>query len=322
MRVRIPAVLAFLLTAAAPAGASADGVLEINQVCATRTGCFKGDVPGFPVTIDGSAGHSYRLTSDLVIPDVDTSGIEIAARDVGLDLAGFQIVGSDCVGATTNCTPTAGNGMGVETTSTSFGARVTNGSIIGMGAFGVDVGAGSTLSGLTARWNRLAGLAPSSNSLVIDNVAIENGTDGINPGVGSTIIGNITSGNGDDGIAANSDSTIRNNTARQNAGTGINVANGRATITGNTANNNGEDGIDAGSGSTVSNNTVYSNDDDGIQGFSDCLVQRNAIRDNGDRQLSLGSNSAYRENVINGEITVLGGLNMFGNSCNGATTCP
>ena len=28
-----------------------DGVLEINQTCAVLTGCFAGDIPGFPVTI-------------------------------------------------------------------------------------------------------------------------------------------------------------------------------------------------------------------------------------------------------------------------------
>ena len=38
--------------AIAPMAASAsDGVLEINQTCATQTGCFPGDSAGFPVTL-------------------------------------------------------------------------------------------------------------------------------------------------------------------------------------------------------------------------------------------------------------------------------
>ena len=43
-----------------------DGVLEINQTCAVLTGCFAGDAPGFPVTMDSTTpGKSFRLTSDL-----------------------------------------------------------------------------------------------------------------------------------------------------------------------------------------------------------------------------------------------------------------
>lgn len=46
---------------APPAGAT-DGVLEINQTCATQTGCFAGDTAGLPVTIDGSAGDPTACT--------------------------------------------------------------------------------------------------------------------------------------------------------------------------------------------------------------------------------------------------------------------
>jgi hypothetical protein len=49
----------FFMTLAAPALA-VDGVREINQTCAVQMGCFVGDTAGFPVTIDGSAGKSYR----------------------------------------------------------------------------------------------------------------------------------------------------------------------------------------------------------------------------------------------------------------------
>ena len=48
-----------------PVANADNGVLEINQACAVHTGCFSGDDPGLPVTIDSSAGRSYRLTSDL-----------------------------------------------------------------------------------------------------------------------------------------------------------------------------------------------------------------------------------------------------------------
>jgi len=84
-----------LLALAAPALA-ADGVLEINQTCATRTGCFSGDAAGFPVTIGGKAGSSYRLTGDLIVPDENTDAIVVSTSDVGIDLNNFSIIRSGC----------------------------------------------------------------------------------------------------------------------------------------------------------------------------------------------------------------------------------
>ncbi len=54
-------ILLLILALAGPALA-VDGVAEINQTCAVQTGCFGGDAAGYPVTIDGTAGTSYRLT--------------------------------------------------------------------------------------------------------------------------------------------------------------------------------------------------------------------------------------------------------------------
>lgn len=56
---RVPtSIFAFFLVlmfAFAPAATAGEGVVEINAVCAAA-GCFQGDAPGFPVTLDGSAG--------------------------------------------------------------------------------------------------------------------------------------------------------------------------------------------------------------------------------------------------------------------------
>ena len=51
-----------------------DGVLEINQACVV-TGCVGSDPGGFPVEIHTPG--SYRLTSNLVVPDANTTAIEI-----------------------------------------------------------------------------------------------------------------------------------------------------------------------------------------------------------------------------------------------------
>lgn len=62
MRLCLLSLLTLIVTFATPAFA-VDGVLEINQTCAVQTGCFSGDTPGFPVTINATG--SYRLTSNL-----------------------------------------------------------------------------------------------------------------------------------------------------------------------------------------------------------------------------------------------------------------
>jgi hypothetical protein len=66
---RLLSLLLVLFFCLPPAAYAAEGIAEINQTCAVQTGCFAGDSPGFPVTIDGSAGGSYRLTSDLSVAD-------------------------------------------------------------------------------------------------------------------------------------------------------------------------------------------------------------------------------------------------------------
>ena len=63
-----------------------DGVRKIDHVCAVGDGCFGGDAARFPVTI--AQPRSYRLTSDLVVPDENTSAIRIEASDVTIDLSG------------------------------------------------------------------------------------------------------------------------------------------------------------------------------------------------------------------------------------------
>ena len=101
--------LALSVTPLTPALAD-DGVLEINQTCAVQTGCFPGDTPGFPVTIDGSAGRSYRLSGDLTIADANNDGIRVDADSISIDLNGFSIIGpGTCSGSPNVCTLTSGN---------------------------------------------------------------------------------------------------------------------------------------------------------------------------------------------------------------------
>ncbi len=98
-----------------------------------------------------------------------------------------------------------------------------------------------------------------------------------------------------------------------------------STVSGNTVYQNGGRGIFASNGSTVSVNTSYANGGDGIQASFGSTVQGNTVRFNDGYGLRLlFPDAAYRENVItfNTTGTVIGGVNMGANSCNGTTTCP
>lgn len=320
----ISVLLALTVTAFSSTAFAVDGVVEVNQACAVNAGCFTGDTAGYPVTINGSAGRSYRLTSDLIVPDENTHGIQVSAPSISIDLNGFEIVRSGCEGATSNCTPVSGTGSGVFVSNNIYhGVSVRNGSITGMGNHGAFLfGHQAEAKGLRVRWNRDRGLLAGIASIVSGNTAYSNGDQGISAGGGSTISNNTAYGNGTVGIHAGDGSTVSGNTAYSNGGDGINAGSG-STVSGNTAFTNGDDGFWVGAGSTVSGNAAYDNDSHGIQAVSG-VVQRNTVSSNDGFGLVLGPSAAYRENVItaNPGGTVDGGFNMGSNYCNGNDTCP
>ncbi|MBK7951791.1 MAG: hypothetical protein IPK00_24255 [Deltaproteobacteria bacterium] len=91
---------------------ASDGVREIDSACALGPGCFSGDAPGLPVTIDGSAGRSYRLTTDLTqapfAPSV-AAIIDITTSDVTIDLNGYSV--ASCLAALCQNVNTASAGI-------------------------------------------------------------------------------------------------------------------------------------------------------------------------------------------------------------------
>ena len=287
----IPLFSILLLPAlsAAPALAT-DGVLEINHTCAVLTGCFAGDAPTYPVTI--TASGSFRLTSNLTVPNQNTDAIVVDENDVGIDLNHFTIQGPGVCSKTPgssqplSCTLTSGTGSGIESTaSTVLGTSVANGNITGMGFSGLSLGGQAEVTGVQVRWNRQAGISVSS---------------------GSTISGNTTYQNGGVGIGAGTGSTVSANTAYQNGG----------------------DGITAGASSTVSANTAYENGGAGISTPWGSSVQRNNVGSNTGFGLNLAAESAYRENVVTSNTAgaVNGGVNLGANYCAGAgvilASCP
>lgn len=180
-------VLVLLLCPLASAQAG-EGVLEINHACAVNGGCFSGDPSGYPVTIDGSAGRSYRLTGDLVVPNQNTDGIFVTANGVTIDLAGFQIAGPvTCSGGTgsVSCGP-AGTGIGIHArqlglpipSSADF-TTIRNGSVVGMGANGILARKGARIDSVLVRQCASTGIRAEEDSLVTNSRAFLNGGLGI-----------------------------------------------------------------------------------------------------------------------------------------------
>jgi len=268
---------------------AAAGALEINQTCAIQSGCFANDAPGFPVTI--STSGSYRLTSNLVVPDENTSAIAVGdafVRDFAIDLAGFEISGPVvCSFHPNECSHPPSAGSGVEALAFSNSAiTVRNGTIRGMGGHGVRLGDAAEVAGLTV------------------------------------------SSNGANGIQVETGARVSNSTASRNGMTGITAGNGSLVIE-TTVFRNRREGVLVATGASVTGNVVYQNGLTGIRTLSGSSVQGNTVQGNGDVGVTVGLQSSYRDNMISGNATTQvngGGLNAGGNVCGGPGTaspsCP
>lgn len=222
---------------------ASDGVLEINAVCAAQ-GCFTGDLPGYPVSITGADGSSYVLTSDLILPDENTTGVLIRTNHITVDLGGHHIDGPVvCEGASVVCDLT-GTGDGIRADGSSIvGVEVSNGIVSGAGRNGIDLG---------------------DQSIVRDLRVMSNASDGLDLGSGTIVERVVSSFNAEDGIDVDSNSVIRASTAQSNAGNGIR-ASGGTVVSNCTLADNETNGVLGLSGTLVSDSTFVANDGDALQ---------------------------------------------------------
>ena len=183
----------------------ADGVVVFTQKDAEQGGVTAGDAPGFPVTISESG--SYRLGSNLILPDGDTTGIEITTQLVTVDLSGFSIIGPG----------SPGTGVGIR--SQGVGASVLNGTVTGVGSTGVVVVTGCRIEGVRSQGNRGGGIQAARGCIVANNNVNANGGIGISGGTtGMTVIGNIVNANVQLGMALPADAGYAQNVVTQNNG--------------------------------------------------------------------------------------------------------
>ncbi len=162
---------------------ASDGVLEINQVCVTNTGCFTGDTSGFPVRI--SSAGSYRLTSNLDPGTADAIVVGSVVRDVTIDLNGFRIVGAG-----------GGSGTGIRGEPGASAITIRNGTIQSMGGDGIDIGGASVVESVNVLSNLGDGIDVDQTSIVRDSRIAGNDGYGIRfLGSDSLYSGNVFSDN-------------------------------------------------------------------------------------------------------------------------------
>lgn len=181
---------------------------EIDQVCAVNTGCFSGDTAGFPVTI--TEPGSYRMASNLDVSGAsnpeNVSAVEIDASNVTLDMQGFAIKGPGV----------AGDGIGIYQTSFVHSATIMNGSIEGMGSYGMYILRKGIVMRIRAYSNGEAGIRCEYECVVADNVTSSNGGTGIVVIAEGIVTGNVARANGRDGISGVGSSRVSNNIAAHN----------------------------------------------------------------------------------------------------------
>jgi hypothetical protein len=237
-----------------------DGVVLINQSIALAGGVTPGDTTGFPVTI--SVSGSYQLSGNLVVPDANTTAIQITANNVTIDLNGFSIIGPVvCSGFPTSCVP-AGTGTGIDGGSFN-GVTVLHGVVTGMGGGGIGLfGIGARVEEIRALGNGGIGIAVGSATVSFSE-ASNNGFIGFD-GEGMFISDTATF-NGSHGMQLEfaAGSVVMNNRVSSNNGTGI-LASVPATISGNSAYFN-QVGI-SGCGSITSNSAAFNSSADIVAG--------------------------------------------------------
>ena len=260
-------LVAFVLCV--PALWAADGVIEINQAAVEANG-------GFPYVI--SEPGSYILTGNLIVPDENTTAIEIeeGVGSATIDLNGFAIIGPvvctvnqslelDCSGS--------GEGVGVRQQGVIRSTNFLNNS--------------TSMEAVTVRNGTIRGM----------------GDDGIVI-VGAGLVERVAAlSNGGSGIVANG--TITHCDIQRNRGHGINALGG--VVAYNKIEANGGHGIRAlfGAGAVIEGNQVAGNSrtsDDGAGIYCDrCAVIDNVITQQ-ERALRIAG-GGYAGNTILGTIT-------------------
>ncbi len=297
-----------------------------------------GDSPGFPLTI--SKAGSYKLMENITVQSANTTAIQVMADNVTIDLNGFSIIGPVvCSGYNLVCvTPGTGNGIDAAYRDN---LKVINGTIKGMGKYGILNGhsaiiegvnvvsngdTGIQLGGATASIRNCTAYNNGGNGLtayrgnVSGSVASGNGLTGISVVYG-ILSGNTALANGTDGIRLGQSGTVSGNFAGSNKGDGLSIYLGGA-VNGNSASGNLGNGIWVADGA-VNGNSADNNVKNGIEVAFGTVIGNTSVNNQG-YGLSMGTDVGYVNNHLgddNDDGFVNGGLSLGNNIC-GNALCP
>lgn len=315
-------VLALSLTAVV--ARASDGVIELNQACATQTGCAEGDDPGFPITL--TARGSYRLTSDLVIAISGTDGIKVGADDVTLDFNGFTLVGPGFVPITTHVCSSPAGGLGISPIDPAAPAAlvVQNGRIRGMFAGIFFSAANAHVERMIVERNCIYGIYLGTAAFVVDTQVRANGSEGLTLGTGGRVRDSIADNNGGSGMILGTGGVVTGSIASTNLGDGIQFSGTGGVASGNSLVGNGGSGLVFTRGGVANGNTVYTNHWDGITVVGGAVVVvENSAGEN--RQLGIFGGGSSGLNAL--DQNTAGGFSGFAvplacNVVDGVRTCP
>lgn len=248
---------------------------------------------------------SYYLTGN-VNGVSGKHGIEIAARDVRIDLCGFALTG------------TAGSLNGIHAENAGHrAASVKNGTVSSWGGYGVNLimVRGSSVSDVTAVANVVTGIALAPNSTATNCVSRQNGT-GIQVDSGGVLIGCTSYDDVSAGMVAGTGTTVQNCSVFNAGQVGIFADIGN-TVIGCTVRACGGIGIRVDDGSVVAQCSVTSNGHHGIYSVrSATVIDCNSSFNAGDgvrvKDRSIVRGNTLSANGLNGDGA---GVAIFGTDC-------
>jgi hypothetical protein len=189
-----------------------NGPIAIDQARAEAGAVTSGDAAGFPVTL--SQPGSYRLMSNLTVPDANTTAIVITSPNVTLDFNGFAVMGPavclPSLSPPTLCSGTGtGDGVAINLPGMNVRGAVTlaNGTVRGMGRHGVNNTGGGFNDGLRVERMFLTnngghGALMIMGGVIADSQLSYNGQYGV-LGNSFVLLNNLIRGNSVYGVSGN-----------------------------------------------------------------------------------------------------------------------
>jgi parallel beta-helix repeat protein len=273
-----------------------------------------------PFTINQSG--SYYLTTNLTGVS-GQSGIIVQARNVTIDLSGFEIVGVAGAASGIFAGPSLTNlvvrngtvrnwpNHGLLVASVSEG-RYEALRLLHNSSGGISAGVGSIIADCNLERNGNTAAASSSlqtgTGSVVRNCVVRTSLgEGIRVGYGSSVIDCVIDECDGNGLFTDESCTVRGCSVTLSGFAGIDAGPGN-TVEGSSFGYNGDVGILAGEGTTIKNSTTYANGSEGIVAFNGVTIDTCTSRINGGGGIYAGRDTS----VLNCNVSTNAGHGILG----------